>query len=342
MLYEEGFTQNREISWLRYNERVLEEALDDKVPLFERLRFIAIFNSNLEEFFRVRVGGLIGEDEVGDDSVDKSSGMDAAEQLRLIHSMVPGLLMKKDMAYASVEGLLAEAGIVRLEAEELSDEERGRCFDHFRDDIKGRLVIRLLSSEDSLPELDEERPYIAADLDAELEDRFGLIDIPGDLPSVFVLDDGKDGGSFRYMLTEDIIKMFADTLFVPFVPKELYVMDIARNAEAAGGAERASTAAEIRRLIKRRKNAQADRLIADAKLSGNLREYLKAGLGIDDRQIFTTTRIDFSYLDELSGLIPDEMRKELMYEPHAPFDQTAVMSGAIMDIVKRRDILSFR
>ena len=98
MLYEEDFTQNREISWLRYNERVLEEALDDSVPLFERLRFIAIFVSNLEEFFKVRVGSLLGEDDEGDDLVDEKSGMTAADQLRRILDLVPGLLMKKDMA----------------------------------------------------------------------------------------------------------------------------------------------------------------------------------------------------------------------------------------------------
>ena len=123
MLYEEGFTQNREISWLRYNERVLEEALDDSVPLFERLRFIAIFVSNLEEFFRVRVGSLLGEDDEGDDIIDEKSGMTAADQLRRIHDLVPGLLMKKDMAYGLVERKLAEEGVVRLEPWQLSDEE---------------------------------------------------------------------------------------------------------------------------------------------------------------------------------------------------------------------------
>ena len=110
MLYEEGFTQNSEISWLRYNERVLDEALDEKVPLFERLRFIAIFVSNLEEFFKVRVGSLLGEDEEGDDDIDEKSGMTAADQLRRIHELVPGLLLKKDMAYSVVESKLAAAG----------------------------------------------------------------------------------------------------------------------------------------------------------------------------------------------------------------------------------------
>ena len=175
MLYEEGFTQNREISWLRYNERVLEEALDDRVPLFERLRFIAIFVSNLEEFFKVRVGSLLGEDDEGDDQIDERSGMTPAEQLREIHSMVPGLLMKKDMAYGIVEGKLAEAGVIRMEPYQLDEDDRGRCFDFFRDEIKSRLRIILLTSEDDLPELDEERPYMIASLDAELEDRFGII-----------------------------------------------------------------------------------------------------------------------------------------------------------------------
>ena len=143
MLYEEGFTQNREISWLRYNERVLEEALDDSVPLFERLRFIAIFVSNLEEFFKVRVGSLLGEDDEGDEQKDEKSGMTAADQLRRILDLVPGLLMKKDMAYSIVESKLAGAGVERLETWQLDDEDRGRCFDFFREKIMDLSLIHI-------------------------------------------------------------------------------------------------------------------------------------------------------------------------------------------------------
>ena len=176
MLYEEGFTQNREISWLRYNERVLEEALDDTVPLFERLRFIAIFVSNLEEFFKVRVGSLLGEDDEGWDTIDEKSGMTAADQLRRIHDLVPGLLMKKDMAYGLVERKLADEGVVRLEPWQLNEEERGRCFDFFRDEVKDSLIVRVLDADDPMPAIDEERPYIISTLDAELEDKFGSLD----------------------------------------------------------------------------------------------------------------------------------------------------------------------
>lgn len=336
MLYEEGFTQNREISWLRYNERVLEEALDETVPLFERLRFIAIFVSNLEEFFKVRVGSLLGEDDEGDDIIDEKSGMTAAAQLRRILDLVPGLLMKKDMAYGLVESKLAEAGVIRLEPWQLNDEDRGRCFDFFRDVVKDRLTVRILDSDEVLPVIDEEKPYIISVLDAELEDKFGFIDIPRSLPLIKTLP----GKGFRYVLTEDIIKMFADTLFVPFVPLETYVIDIARNAEASGGTGSANTAAEMRNALRRRKYGPADKLISDGRPGKTLRAYFARTLDLDERQMFTTTRIDFSYVDELEEILPPGTRQSLTYEPHIPFDQTRGISGNIIDMVKRKDVLS--
>ena len=336
MLYEEGFTQNREISWLRYNERVLEEALDDTVPLFERLRFIAIFVSNLEEFFKVRVGSLLGEDDEGDDLIDEKSGMTAAEQLRRIHDLVPGLLMKKDMAYGLVESKLAEAGVIRLEAWQLSDEERGRCFDFFRDEIKDSLKVKVLDASEPMPDIDEDRPYIMAALDAELEDKFGLIDIPRSLPFIKVLP----GESFRYVLTEDIIRMFADTLFVPFVPLELHVIDIARNAEASGGTDSANTAGEMRDALRRRKYGPADKLISDGRLGKALRSYFVRALDLDERQMFTTTRIDFTYVEELEKLLSADLKPNITYKPVIPVDQTGNIRGNIIDMVKKRDLLS--
>ncbi len=359
MLYEEGFTQNREISWLRYNERVLEEALDETVPLFERLRFVSIFTSNLEEFFKVRIGSLIGETDEGDDDVDEKSGLTAKEQLSRIHSLIPGLLLKKDMAYSIVENELSDIGIKRLEPDNISEVERGECFDFFRDKLKPRLKTVILSKEDRLPYLDEERTYLIADLDAEMEDRFGLVDIPYALPKVYVFDQevrkaeytendvprvsdilGSAQPSFRYVLSEDIIRMFADTLFVPFVPIEVHALDIARTSEVSRGDEYANTAGNMRKILKMRKYASADKLITDGKLSPNLRDYLSKTLSLTGHQMFTTTRIDFSYLDELADKLPDEKKDGLFYTPHIPFDQTSDIDGSLIDEVRKHDILS--
>lgn len=336
MLYEEGFTQNREISWLRYNERVLEEALDETVPLFERLRFIAIFVSNLEEFFKVRVGSLLGEDDEGDEIVDEKSGMTAADQLRRIYDLVPGLLMKKDMAYALVERKLSDAGVERLEPWQLDEEDMGRCFDFFRDEIKDHLTVRVLDSHEPLPQIDEEKPYMIAVLDAELEDKFGFIDIPRSLPLIKVLP----GEGFRYVLTEDVIKMFSDTLFVPFVPLEVHVIDIARNAEAAGGTDRANTAGEMQKALKRRKNGPADKLISDGLPGSGLRAYFAEKLDIDERQMLTTTRIDFRYVEELAGLIPASVLAGLSYAPDSHRDQTQMLPADIIPSVRKHDMLS--
>ena len=90
-----SYTQNRELSWLRFNRRVLEEAMDESVPLLERLKFISIFSTNLDEFFMIRVGSLFDISSINPEHIDNKSGMTASEQLDSIYQVIPGLVESK-------------------------------------------------------------------------------------------------------------------------------------------------------------------------------------------------------------------------------------------------------
>ena len=125
------YTQNRELSWLRFNRRVLEEGADETVPALERLKFIAIFASNLDEFFMVRVGSLVDMAAVSPEEVDSKSGMRPREQLKAVYEAVPGLIEIKGQLYNRVSGLLAQEGIVDLTYDQLTQEERAQVKDYF-------------------------------------------------------------------------------------------------------------------------------------------------------------------------------------------------------------------
>lgn len=97
-----AYTQNRELSWLRFNRRVLEEAADETVPLLERLKFIAIFTSNLDEFFMVRVGSLFDLSQISPDKIDNRTGMTPMQQLQKIYQVIPELIARKNEIYEDV------------------------------------------------------------------------------------------------------------------------------------------------------------------------------------------------------------------------------------------------
>ena len=105
------YTQNRELSWLKFNERVLEEAEDETVPLLERLKFVSIFTSNLDEFFMIRVGSLTELMHLKESSIDNKSGMDASQQLAAIYDAVKVLYKKRDKIYGDLERQLRVHGI---------------------------------------------------------------------------------------------------------------------------------------------------------------------------------------------------------------------------------------
>ena len=131
--YEEGkmgkkeiadYTQNRELSWLRFNERVLEEARDESVPLMERMKFVAIFTSNLDEFFMIRVGSLCDMAAVDDNKTDSKSGMTPSQQLEAIYSAVAPLYKERDRTYAELKRQLTPYGVCGLGFKELEQSEK--------------------------------------------------------------------------------------------------------------------------------------------------------------------------------------------------------------------------
>ena len=140
-----SYTQNRELSWLRFNRRVLEEAGDESVPLLERLKFISIFTSNLDEFFMVRVGNLFDLSLMSPDDIDNKTGETPMEQLEEVYSVVPGLIEIKNRLYTDVAALLRQEGVCDLAHEELTPEEkhaishRGKALKEFAEKLAAKL-----------------------------------------------------------------------------------------------------------------------------------------------------------------------------------------------------------
>ena len=157
-----AYTQNRELSWLRFNRRVLEEAGDSAVPLLERLKYISIFTSNLDEFFMVRVGNLFDLSLVSPDDIDNKTGETPMEQLEEVYSVVPGLIEIKNRLYTDVAALLRERGVCDLTAEELSPEEKRYVSTYYKARILPVLSPQIVDSHHPFPHLASKALYVAA------------------------------------------------------------------------------------------------------------------------------------------------------------------------------------
>ena len=336
-LYEEGFTQNRELSWLNYNERVLEEALDESVPLFERLNYIAIFVNNLEEFIQVRVGGLISSD---DDDIDSRSGMTADEQLYAVYERIRKLLEIKDIIHFKVEDELTQAGVLRIEPRQLAARELGFVQDYYNRNIKSKITTRIISSPDEFPHISQSRSYIISKLNAGESLLFAMVSIPADLKKIVILDYGTPlGENFKYIKLEDIIKMNIGDIFMPFHVEECHVIDIARNAEIELPESDDDMLSSMKKLSIERKFAAPDKLIVDGEMSHEMSSFLLDALKLNDEQLFLSSVVDYSYVSELEDSLPGWLADRLCYENVKGFNQLKLGYGSVIDRLKKREIL---
>src|SRR6185503_17487876 len=204
---------NRELSWLEFNQRVLDEARDETIPGLERLKFLAISGSNLDEFFMVRVGGLRVLIEQGLTSPDPS-GMTPAEQLTAVTTRVRQMVAEQYLCFSKeLEPLLAEAGIRRLSAKELSERQRKALEQVFENEIFSTLTPMAVAAPENFPLL----PNLSLSVGVQLKPaadsanpRFAIIPLGRTLSRLLTV--GSDKG-YAYILLEDIIGLFLDRFF---------------------------------------------------------------------------------------------------------------------------------
>ena len=174
------YTQNREVSWLRFNERVLDEANDNSVMAFEKLKFISIFTSNLTEFFMVRIGSLTDVSVLKKDYRDNKTEMTALEQIETVLSMLPKLYRKKDVLYARVTDELKSNGVVCKTFVELSDDEKKLAETYFHDNLMPLLSPQIIDSSHPFPFLENDKLYIFLMLSNKKKTSYALVPIRND------------------------------------------------------------------------------------------------------------------------------------------------------------------
>ena len=170
--------RNRETSWLKFNERVLEEASNPEVPLFERLFYLAVFTTNLDEFFMVRVGGFQELACSDADFVDNKTGMNAAEVLEQMLAASAELYPLRDHAYALLEAELAQEGIRRCYPAELDAVETEQLRQYYLDWLEPLLAPQIVDKTHPFPHIENKRLIVAVHLQAKHGGTFGMIPLP--------------------------------------------------------------------------------------------------------------------------------------------------------------------
>nr|MBQ4318973.1 RNA degradosome polyphosphate kinase [Clostridia bacterium] len=300
---------NREISWLKFNKRVLEQSDSATVPVFERMRFLSIFVNNLDEFFMVRAGSLHDRSLLVGELPDNKTGMTAREQLDALYNAARPLCALKEEYFSRVRGKLSEAGITQLDMKSLSDEEELAVHNYFRHDILPLLSPQVIDARHPFPHLENKRMYILASLTMNNRHSYGIIPISDVIGRLLFIDCSK--GRLRYLLIEDILLEYVSEIFKQFDVTSRAAVKITRNADVEVADNFSDEDVDYRDymavIIKKRERLAPVRLEAytgaHAK-SRKLVEYFMNRLGLGENECYyQTTPIDLSYVSSLDDKI---------------------------------------
>ncbi len=336
-------TRSRELSWLRFNRRVLEEAGDETVPLLERLKFISIFASNLDEFFMVRVGNLFDLSLVSPGEIDNKTGLTPAGQLSEIYSVIPGLIEIKNRLYTDVAALLRREGICDLSMEELSPEERKFVSTCYKAKILPVLSPQIVDARHPFPHLANKALYVAGLMRSRKGTAsLGFLPVPAGLPAILTMP----GAPGRLIRMETVLLHYASSLFGEYRLESSCTLCVTRNADLNLDAELLEESGEdirsrMSKLLKKRASQSAVRLELSRKMSGEFMRLLKGRLGLENRQIYVDqTPLNMHYVFDLVKALPEAKALSFpAYRPRWPEDLD--QKAGIIEQVRQKDRLLF-
>lgn len=336
-----NYTQNRELSWLRFDQRVLEEARDKSVPLLERMKFVAIFTSNLDEFFMIRVGSLYDMVQTDEKHRDSRSGMTPQEQLDAIYEAVAPLYKERDKTYTEIKKELSPYGVCGLDFKELEADEKKYVKKYFKEQILPVLSPQIVDSSHPFPHLLNKDIYVTASLNKK-EQMLGIVPVPTYVSDILMLP----GHDIRYIRMEKVIMEYLHLVFDQYEVSDPNYICVTRNADVSPDDEALEVTDDFRKLMQntlyKRRRMAVVRLETAEKLSAKMQEYFCEKFKITPAQIFRTKMpMKLDYMFSIAGNLPESMKRSLVYEPFSPQKSAHVQEGSMLKQVKKQDILLF-
>lgn len=335
------YTQNRELSWLKFNQRVLEEAQDPDVPLLERMKFVAIFTSNLDEFFMIRVGSLYDMASLKEMELDRRSKMTPKEQLERIYEAVEPLYKERDKTYSEIKKRLSPYGICGLSFKELQDPEKKYVKKYFKEQILPVLSPQIVDRNHPFPHLLNKEIYVIASLKRGNQKLFGLVPVPTYLSEIFLLP----GHDIRYIRMEKILMEYLEIIFDKYEVSDKNYICVTRNGDVSPDDEALDINEDFRNLMKKtlskRRKMAVVRLETANPLTENMERYFCDRFCITPKQIFRTKMpMKLSYIFSVAEKVPEHMRRTLIYEPFVPQKSAMVdEETSMIRQIRKKDIL---
>lgn len=334
---------NRELSWLKFNERVLEEAENPEVPLCERMTFVSIYQSNLDEFFRVRVGSLQDQMLISTEIRENKTKMTSAEQIRAIIKEVKKLNQRKDKAYEKLMKKIEEYGIILINHASAKSEEKKFLEKYFMKEIMPLSSPTIVGKRQPFPFLKNGEIYAVVVLETRnKKERIGIIPCSNNMLTRMV---ELPGGKGRYMLIEDLILHYIGKVFKGYKVKGKSLLKVVRNADIDADAaydEDLDYREFMEDLMKQRKKLSPVRIDLSREMDETVVDALCRYLDVTPDRVFRSEApLDVSFVFQLQDLL--RRNTELFYEKRVPQKSPEFKDGQsiLQQITEEDKLLSY-